>query len=394
MSDFVLPAPVDPPARVLMGPGPSDVPADVLAALGRPCVGHLDPSFIRVMDENKAMLRQVFGTRNAMTLPMSGTGSAGMEALLVNLIEPGDRVLVGINGVFGGRIAEVARRCGAEVVPVEAPWGSALDPDAFRAAAVGRSFKLVALVHAETSTGVLQDLSGFRAVADDVGALLVADCVTSLGGVPVALDRHGVDAAWSGTQKCLSVPPGLAPVSLNERAMDAVRSRKTPVQSWYLDLSLLASYWGGSQRAYHHTAPVNMNYALHAGLRAALAEGLGARFARHQRHGAALRAGLAALGLSLPVSPADRMPQLTLVSVPDGIDEAAARRLLLSELGLEIGGGLGAFAGRAWRIGLMGASATRRHVTLCLGGLQQALAAQGWVAPGDPLAAAAAAYAD
>lgn len=394
MSDrFILPPPLDPPDRVLMGPGPSDVPAEVLQALGRPCVGHLDPAFIQIMDANKAMLRQVFGTTNAMTLPMSGTGSAGMETLLVNLVEPGDRVLIGVNGVFGGRICEVARRCGAEVVRVEAPWGRALDPAAFLQRADGRRFKLVALVHAETSTGVLQDLSGFRAVADQLGALLVTDCVTSLGGCAVDLDAHGIDAASSGTQKCLSVPPGLAPVSLSDRAMAALAVRESKVQSWYLDLSLLASYWSGQKRAYHHTAPVNMNYALYAGLRIALAEGLDERFARHRRHAAALRAGLIALGLSLPVPAAERLPQLTLVSVPDTVDEAAVRRFLLSELGLEIGGGLGDFAGRAWRIGLMGSSCTRRHVSLCLAGLQQALASQGWKAPGDALGAAADAYA-
>ncbi len=394
MSDapFVLPAVLDPPARILMGPGPSDVPAEVLAAMARPCVGHLDPAFIQIMDENKAMLRQLFGTDNAMTLPMSGTGSAGMETLFVNLVEAGDRVLIGVNGVFGGRMCEVARRCGAEVVRVDAPWGQPLDPAAFLEAAAGRSFKLVALVHAETSTGVLQDLSGFRAVADQLGALLLADCVTSLGGVPVDLDKHGVDAAYSGTQKCLSVPPGLAPVSLSERAMAVVAARKTPVQSWYLDLSLLSSYWSGKKRAYHHTAPVNMNYALHAGLWLALAEGLDARFARHSLHSRALAAGLEALGLSLPVSPECRLPQLTLVEVPEQVDEAAVRRFLLDEIGLEIGGGLGAFAGRAWRIGLMGASCTRQHVSLCLAGLQQALAAQGWKAPGEPLTAALSAY--
>ena len=391
-SSFIIPAPLDPPSRVLMGPGPSDVPPEVLQALARPCIGHLDPVFVDIMDQNKGMLRQVFGTDNAMTLPMSGTGSAGMETLLVNLIEPGDRVLIGVNGVFGGRMCEVARRCGAEVVRVEAPWGRALSPDAFRARAEGRRFKLLAVVHAETSTGARTDLDGFREVADDLGALLAVDCVTSLGGIPVELDAHGVDAAYSGTQKCLSVPPGLAPVSLSERAMAAVAARKSSVASWYLDLSLLASYWGGQKRAYHHTAPVNMNYALHSGLRLALEEGLPARYARHQRHAEALRQGLLALGLSLPVPEAERLPQLTLVAAPAGVDEAAVRTFLLQQLGLEIGGGLGDFAGKAWRIGLMGASCSRRHVTLCLSGLQQALGAQGWKAPHDPLAAASAVY--
>lgn len=388
-----LPAALQVPTRVLMGPGPSEVHADVLAALGLPCIGHLDPAFIGIMDANKAMLRAVFGTTNAMTLPMSGTGSAGMETLLANLVEPGDAVLIGVNGVFGGRMCEVARRQGAEVVRVEAPWGRALDPADFRARAAGRRFKLLAVVHAETSTGVLQDLSGFRDVADELGALLVVDCVTSLGGAPVDLDAHGVDAAYSGTQKCLSVPPGLAPVSVSDRAMAAISVREAPIQSWYLDLTLLSSYWTGSQRAYHHTAPVNMNYALHAGLRRVLAEGLEARYARHRLHGAALRAGLEALGLELPVPAGERLPQLTLVRVPDSVDEALVRRRLLAEWGLEIGGGLGAFAGKAWRIGLMGESSSRRHVTLCLGALAQALAGQGWKAPGDPLLAASAVYA-
>jgi len=393
MSDpFVLPAPLSPPSRVLMGPGPSDVPAEVLQALARPCIGHLDPEFIRIMDEVMAMLRQVFGTTNAMTLPMSGTGTAGMEAVLVNLVEPGDPVLVGVNGAFGARLCEVARRCGAEVVRVEGPWGRALSPDDFRAKVQGRRFKLVALVHAETSTGVLHDLSGFRALADEVGALLVADCVTSLGGCPVDLDAYGIDAAYSGSQKCLGAPPGLAPISLNERAMAALSVREHQVQSFYLDLQLLSSYWEGSRRAYHHTAPINMNYALHAGLRMALEEGLPARYARHRLHSAALQAGLLGLGLGLPVPPAERLPQLTLVRVPDGIDEAQVRRALLAAHGLEIGAGLGELAGRAWRIGLMGASCTRRNVTLCLGALHQALAEQGWKAPEDALAAAASVY--
>lgn len=387
-----LPPPLDPPTRVLMGPGPSDVHAEVLAAMARPCIGHLDPAFIDIMDTNKSMLRTVFGTKNPMTLPMSGTGSAGMETLLANLVEPGDKVLIGVNGVFGGRMCEVARRQGAEVVRVEAPWGRALDPADFKRKAEGRRFKLVAVVHAETSTGVLQDLSGFRAVADELGALLVTDCVTSLGGCPVELDAHGVDAAYSGTQKCLSVPPGLAPVSLSDRAMAAISVREAPIQSWYLDLTLLSSYWTGSKRAYHHTAPVNMNFALYAGLRRVLAEGLDARYARHRLHGAALRAGLQALGLSLPVPEGERLSQLTLVQVPQGIDEAEVRRQLLGRFGLEIGGGLGDFAGRAWRIGLMGESSSRTHVTLCLGALLQALASQGWRSPEDPLLAAAAVY--
>ena len=370
--------PLDPPPRILMGPGPSDVDPRVLAATARPTIGHLDPAFIEVMEDVRSMLQTVFGTSNALTIPMSGTGSAGMETCFVNLLEPGDRALIGVNGVFGGRMMEVARRCGAEAVAVEAEWGRDLSPDDFRAAAAGRRFKVVALVHAETSTGVLTDLSGFRALADELGALLVVDCVTSLGGVPVDLDRHGVDAAYSGTQKCLSAPPGLSPVSFSARAVDVVQSRSTPVQSWYLDLSLISRYWlgipGAGARAYHHTAPINAVYGLHEALRIVLEEGLGARYERHRRHSAALREGLLDLGLALPVAPRCALPQLTLVRVGDGIDERAVRARLLAEHGLEIGGGLGAFAGSAWRIGLMGSGCTGANVDLCLGALRAAVA--------------------
>ncbi len=380
--------PIDPPQRMLMGPGPSDVPPSVLQAMARPTIGHLDPVFLQVMDEIRAMLRHVFATDNELTVPMSGTGSAGMETCLVNLVEPGDRVVVGVHGVFGGRMAEVARRAGAEVQLVEAPWGRALDPNDFR---VGGNAKLVCVVHAETSTGVLQDLSPFRAVADELGALLLVDTVTSLGGLPVDLDAYGVDAAYSGTQKCLSCPPGLAPISLSVRAQEVLARRRTPVQSWYLDLSLIGKYWG-AERAYHHTAPINQLYALHEGLRQTVREGFEARFARHRRNAAALRAGLEAMGLQLPVPASERLDPLTLVSIPDGVDDAAVRRALLDGWGLEIGGGLGDFKGRAWRIGLMGASSTRRHVTTCLSALADILGRGGVSLAGDPLTAAAAHY--
>jgi len=358
--------------RVLMGPGPSDVPPSVLDALSRPTIGHLDPVFLGVLDETQAMLRKVFGTENALTLPISATGSAGMETCFVNLLEPGDHALVCRNGVFGGRMADVARRCGAEVTLVDAPWGQAIDPEAVAKAAKGRSFKVLAVVHAETSTGVLQDLAPFRAIADSCGALLVVDAVTSLGGVAVDVDEMGIDAVYSGTQKCLSCPPGLSPVSFSERAVHAVTARATPVQSWYFDLNLLGKYFGG-ERVYHHTAPVNMIFALHESLRLVLEEGLEARYARHREQAAALRVGLEALGLELPIAPADRLPPLTLVRIPDGVDDRAVRAQLLSEYGLEIGGGLGDFKGKAWRIGLMGASATARHVEHCLGALREAL---------------------
>ncbi|KPK16735.1 MAG: alanine--glyoxylate aminotransferase [Myxococcales bacterium SG8_38] len=355
-----------------MGPGPSDVPPRVLEALSRPTIGHLDPVFLQILDETQGMLRQVFGTKNALTLPMSATGSAGMETCFVNLVEPDDEVLICRHGVFGGRMAEVARRCRANVTLVDAPWGEALDPDDVAKAAKGRSFKVLAVVHAETSTGVLQDLAPFRTIADSCGALLVVDAVTSLGGVPVELDRMGIDAAYSGTQKCLSCPPGLSPVSFSERARRVLSTRKTPVQSWYLDLNLIGQYFGG-ERVYHHTAPVNMIFALHEALRAILEEGLEHRYARHRQQAEALWQGLDALGLELPVARGVRLPPLTLVRVPMGVDERAVRARLLREHDLEIGGGLGDFKGKAWRIGLMGASATTRHVELCLAALEEAL---------------------
>jgi alanine-glyoxylate transaminase/serine-glyoxylate transaminase/serine-pyruvate transaminase len=358
--------------RVLMGPGPSDVPARVLAALSRPTIGHLDPVFLGLLDETQEMLRRVFGTQNALTLPMSATGSAGMETCFVNLLEPGDHALICRHGVFGGRMAEVARRCGAEVTIVDAPWGQAIDPDAVAKAAKNREFKVLAIVHAETSTGVLQDLSPFRSIADSCGALLLVDAVTSLGGVPVDVDRMGIDAVYSGTQKCLSCPPGLSPVSFSERAREVLSTRKTPVQSWYFDLNLVAQYFGG-QRVYHHTAPVNMIFALHESLRLVLEEGLQARYARHRQQADALREGLEALGLELLVDESVRLPPLTLVRIPEGVDDRSVRAKLLAQDGLEIGGGLGAFKGSAWRIGLMGASSTPRHVELCLAALQSAL---------------------
>ncbi|MAW62034.1 MAG: alanine--glyoxylate aminotransferase [Planctomycetes bacterium] len=371
-----IPAPLVPPKRLLMGPGPSEVAPSVLRAMSAPTLGHLDPDFLRVMDEIADMLRVVFGTENRLTMPMSGTGSAGMETLFVNLLQPGARALVGVNGVFGTRMAEVARRCGAEVVTVEAEWGQVFSPEDFAAAAQGQRFDVMALVHAETSTGAAQPLDGMRAVADACGALLLADCVTSLGGMPVELDRYGVDAAYSGTQKCLSCPPGLAPVSFSARAEEIMAQRAAPAQSWYLDLGLIAKYWGG-ERAYHHTAPINQLYGLHEALRLALEEGLEARYARHQQQGAALAAGLEALGLSLWVEPEHRLAQLTSVRLPEGFDDARGRRFLLEEFGIEVGGGLGPMAGKVWRIGLMGHGCTRPNVELCLRGIEAALAEQG-----------------
>jgi len=386
-----IPSPLAPPQRTLLGPGPSDVAPSVLSALAKPTLGHLDPAFLAILDEIRAMLRTAMGTSYELTMPMSGTGSAGMETCVANLVEPGDAVLVGVNGVFGGRMAEVARRCGAEVIAVEGEWGRALDPDALRAAAAGRELKLVGAVHAETSTGVLQPVPPLRELADACGALLLVDCVTSLAGLPVELEAWGVDAAYSGTQKCLSCPPGLAPVSLSPRAAATLEARRTPVQSWYLDLGLIASYWGG-ERAYHHTAPINMLYGLHEALRLCLVEGLAERFERHALHARALWAGLEALALELAVPEAERLVPLTAVRIPEGVDDARVRARLLASWGLEIGGGLGPLKGRTWRIGLMGAGSTRRNVTLCLSALASALAGEGFRPEGDPLEAAAEVY--
>lgn len=383
-------APLDPPSRVLLGPGPSDVAPSVLRALGKPTLGHLDPAFLQVMDEVREMLRSVFGTKNELTFPMSGTGSSGMETCFVNLLSPGDRVLVGVNGVFGTRMADVARRCGAEVTEVKTDWGKTFSAEELRAGAEGK-YDVLAVVMAETSTGAIQDLAPAREVADEVGALLLVDCVTSLGGYVMDLDGWGVDAAYSGTQKCLSCPPGLAPISFSARAAERLANRETPVQSWYLDLSMISNYWG-AERAYHHTAPINMLYGLHEALRLALEEGIEARAERHARNAGALVAGLEAMGLSPRVAASERLTPLTAVSVPEGVNDGAARKFLLESFGVEIGGGLGPMAGNTWRIGLMGAGSTRRNVTLCLSGLRAALEDQGYSVPGDPLAAAAAAY--
>ena len=374
-----------------MGPGPTEVPDSVLQALSRPVLGHLDPAFLTAMAEIQQMLGSVWGTRDGLCFPLSGTGTSGMEACLANLLEPGDRALIGVNGVFGERMVEMATRAGAEVTRVDGAWGRPHDPAAFRLAAKGRRHKLVAMVHAETSTGVHNPVGPVRAIANEFGALLVADCVTSFAGMTVGFDDNGVDAAYSASQKCLSAPSGTAPIALSKRAVAAIAARKTPVNSWYLDLGLLQSYWGEPHR-YHHTAPSNSYYALHEALRLVLQEGLPARIARHQLHARALWAGLAAMGLTLPVRAADRLPQLTLVAIPDGVDGAAVRNTLLVEHGIEIGGGLGAFAGKAWRIGLMGDAAQRRHVTALLGALHSALRHHGHHPADHGVAAADAVY--
>jgi alanine-glyoxylate transaminase/serine-glyoxylate transaminase/serine-pyruvate transaminase len=359
--------------RLLLGPGPSNPYPEAVAALTRPVLGHLDPEFLALLDETMERLRTVFRTKNALTLPISGTGSAGMEACFVNLLEPGDTAIVGVNGVFGERMADVARRCGADVVRVEESWGRALDPqrliDAQREHPHAR---LLAVVHAETSTGVENDIAPLAAIAD-TDTLLVVDTVTSLAGIPVEVDGWRVDACYAGTQKCLGVPPGLAPLTFGERAVDRLRNRLHPPQSWYLDLGLIGAYVGGSTRRYHHTAPIVMIYSLHAGLGVVLEEGLDTVWERHRRVGARLHEELPDIGFRLAAEKGHQLPELTTAWLPEGADDAALRKSLLETYGIEVGGGLGEFAGKAWRIGLMGNSARDRSVTALLGALGELL---------------------
>ena len=387
-----IPPPLCPPRRVLMGPGPSDVSPRVLAALAAPTVGHLDPYFLRIMDETQKMLRAVFETTNELTLAVSGTGSAGMETCVVNLIEPGDRMLVCVNGVFGGRMADVAERAGAQVTRLERPFGEIFHKDEIAEAVERVRPKVVGIVHAETSTGAQQRLEGLASVVHGKQALLLVDCVTSLGGLPVEVDENGIDAAYSGTQKCLSCPPGLSPVTFSPRAVAALEKRKTKVASWYLDLTMVRSYWG-QDRAYHHTAPINMNFGLHEALRIVLEEGLVPRFMRHFKNHRALRVGLHALGVDYSVAEPHQLPMLNSVLIPAGVDDGAIRKQLLSEFGIEIGGGLGPLKGKTWRIGLMGETSTPSNVLLFLAALDSCLATAGHQAvAGAGVAAANAAY--
>jgi alanine-glyoxylate transaminase/serine-glyoxylate transaminase/serine-pyruvate transaminase len=363
------------PHRLLLGPGPSNPHPRVLAALSQPLVGHLDPAFLALLDEAQARLRTLFGTANALTLPLSATGSGGMEACLANLLERGERAVIGVAGVFGERMCEVARRIGAEVERVEAEPGTALAADAMASAIARVRPRVVAFVHAETSTGVLQPVDEIAAAAQRSGALLVLDCVTSLGGLPVTLDAWGVDAAYSGTQKCLSCPPGLSPVSFSPRALERVRARRAPVQSWYLDVTLLAAYYG-SERVYHHTAPISMVYALAEALRVVEEEGMPARERRHREAAAALVERLAPLGFEPLVAPALRLPTLTTLRLPESVrtrGEAGLRRRLLDEHGIEVGGGLGKLAGSVWRVGLMGENARVANVERLADALQKLL---------------------
>ena len=368
-----------PPQRTLMGPGPSDVSPRVLEALGRPTIGHLDPLFVGLMDEVKEFLQYAFRTTNRLTMPISAPGSAGMEACFVNLVSPGDTVVVCQNGVFGGRMRENVIRCGGTPVMVEDQWGDPVDPEKVHTALHDHpEASLVAFVHAETSTGARSDAATLVDLAHRHDCLAIVDAVTSLGGIPLEVDEWHIDAVYSGSQKCLSCIPGLSPVSFADSAIDRIRSRTTPIQSWFLDTNLVMGYWGsGSKRAYHHTAPVNSIYALHEALVMLHEEGLEQSWARHHRTHLALRAGLEALGLELVVAEAWRLPQLNAVSVPADVDEARVRSRLLAEYDLEIGAGLGALAGKVWRIGLMGHGATLRNVLRCLTALAAVLKSEG-----------------
>ncbi|RTE67768.1 alanine--glyoxylate aminotransferase family protein [Amphritea opalescens] len=368
-----------PPQRTLMGPGPSDVDPRVLAALARPTIGHLDPEFIRMMDEVKQMLQYAFKTESPLTMPISAPGSAGMEACFVNLVEPGDKVIVCQNGVFGGRMKENVERFGATAIMVEDEWGKPVDPAKVEAAFAAHSdVKVLAFVHAETSTGVLSDAKTLCQIARQHNALTIVDAVTSLGGSEIDVDGWGIDAVYSGTQKCLSCPPGISPVSFNTRAIEVIEQRKSKTPSWFLDQKLVMGYWGGgAKRAYHHTAPVNSLYAFHESLVMLEEEGLENAWARHRHHHNALRDGLEAMGIGFLVEEPYRLPQLNSVFVPEGIDEAQVRNRLLDDYSLEIGAGLGALAGKVWRIGLMGTACNKKNVLLCLNALENTLSAMG-----------------
>jgi len=383
-----------PPRRLLLGPGPSMVHPRVLRALSTPLLGHLDPVFLSIMDDIQALLRVVFQTKNHFTIAIAGTGSAGMEASIVNIVEPGDAVIVGINGLFGTRLATIVERCGGKAIRLEAPWGHIIEPETIEQA-LRRSgpVKAVAIVHAETSMGAWQPLEPIARLCRDHDSLFLVDAVTSLGGAPVEIDNWGIDVCYSATQKCLSCPPGLSPFTLSDRALAAIKARRTPCQSWYLDMALIADYWADGARAYHHTAPISMLYALREALRLVEEEGLPARFARHQLNSEALMAGLDELGL--PPLPPDgqRLPMLICVTVPSHIPEAEIRTTLLSAYGIEIGGGLGPLKGKVWRIGLMGESSTEAHVLTLLNALETIFIRGGWLStPGIALQAASRVY--
>jgi len=384
-----------PPRRILMGPGPSDVSPRVLAALARPTIGHLDPAFQALMEETKAALARLFNAPDHACIPLPAPGTAGMEAAMMNLLEPGDRCVVAVNGAFGGRMADMAGRAGATVVTVDHDWGRPVDPARVAAALAEAPTKVLAFVHAETSTGARSDAAALCALAREHGALSVVDCVTSLGGIAVDVAAWDADFAYSGTQKCLSAPPGLSPVAISRRAQAAIAARKEKVRNWLLDFNLIMAYWGGPDgsggggRTYHHTAPINALYGLHESLVAIFEEGVQAAMVRHARMHEALAAGIEAAGLTFLVDAKWRLPQLNAVVVPEGVDEAAVRAHVLQRWDLEIGAGLGPLRGKVWRIGLMGASATPWHVRLCLTALCEALAVQGHKVDAEKALAAA-----
>lgn len=361
---------LNPNTRVLMGPGPSDAHPRVLKAMATPLIGHLDPQFLEIMDDIKLMVQKTFQTQNQLTFVVSAPGSAGMETCLVNLLEPGDEALICVNGVFGNRMSDIVERCGAKLIRVDAPWGEPINPAQVKDALKSCNPKIVAIVHAETSTGVLQPLEEISKITHEAGALFVVDAVTSYCGTELKVDEWGIDAIYTGSQKCLSAPPGLSPVSFSERAVAALDNRRAKVQSWFLDLTMVKNYWAGSKRAYHHTGPVSAMYAMREALRLVLEEGLETRFNRHKANHLLLMEGLESLGFEFIVKEGYRLPMLNAVKLPNGLDDASTRSRLLNEYNIEVGGGLGDFAGKIWRVGLMGNSSSANHVNQLIGALK------------------------
>lgn len=384
---------LNPPPRILLGPGPSNVDPRVYRAMLAPVLGHLDPDFLQIMDDVQVLLRRLFQTSNRLTFPVSATGSAGMETAMCNCLEPGDTAIITDAGYFGARLVEMARRTGAEVIALESRHGTAVEPQQARDAARGKKIKVLGVTHGETSTGVAHNLADFRQVADECDALLVVDAVATVGGMPLKVDEERIDVCFTGSQKCLSAPPGLAPFTAGARAEEAFRQRKSKVTSWYFDLTYIMKYWGG-ERTYHHTAPISMVYALREALRLIDEEGLEARWERHLRHQRALVAGLEAMGLELLVAPAQRMTTVSAVRVPTGVEDAKIRVRLMEEFNIEIAGGIGELKGRIWRIGTMGSSCTANNVLLLLGALEKCLLEESFkLPPGGGVAAAAQNYA-
>ncbi|HKZ52033.1 MAG TPA: alanine--glyoxylate aminotransferase family protein [Candidatus Acidoferrales bacterium] len=383
---------LNPPARILLGPGPSNVDSRVYRAMMAPVLGHLDPEFIHIMDDTQVLMRYLFDTQNRLTFPVSGTGSAGMDTAMLNLLEPGDTAAITVTGFFGARLADMAARAGAEVIELKAEPGLPADPEQARATLRGKKVKVLAVTHGETSTGVMHDLDAFRQVADDCGALLVVDAVATAGGMPLRVDAQKLDLCFTGSQKCLSAPPGLAPLTAGPQVEETIRRRKTRVPSWYFDLTYIMNYWG-AERTYHHTAPISMVYALREALRLVAEEGLEARWERHRRNQQALVAGLEAMGLEMLAAPEQRMWTVNAVKVPAGVEDKRVRGRLMEEFNIEIAGGLGTLKGRIWRIGLMGTSCTETNVLLLLGALEKILSEEGCkLSPGAGVAAAAQAY--